>query len=239
MSGTHQALLMAGGSAAGETDPFFSDVVLLVLGDNSPNTGTTGSNTHIDRSPLALTIDTTSAGSGGPWNSTDNPLMGSAGSIKWDGQGLTVSSGQASAWDFGSGPLTWEYVGVGASGGSDRHIFDCWSQRFLFRHSGGNIQVYTSFASPLFDVAQAWPTSGTHHWALGRDGSNQWTLWYDGVVIGTTTNSGTFSSTAAQLRISTSSAGSTIPGHGVARMTKASRYTYNTNYTLPTSFPTA
>ena len=212
-------------------DAQFAYVTLLVLGDNGA-----GSTTFVDRSPLANAITRNVTGAF-PQNASSPALMG-AGSIEFGGGGIEVASGLAAAWDFGSGDFTLEFVGQPASGGTDRHFFDVWNQRFLFRHSGGTIQFYTDFSSPLFSVSQAWPTSGTHYWTVARSGSN-WGLWYDGVSLATASNASAISSTAARLRVSNNVSGDTVPGYGVVRVTKGfCRYTPGSNYNLPTAFQT-
>lgn len=216
-------------AVAGATDPFWANVTLLILGNGTP-----GTSTFTDSSSLANTITT----NGSPQNSTTQSIEGGS-SVFFNSGGLEVASGLATAWNFGAGDFAIELWRYGASGGSDRHMFDAWSSRFLARHSGSDVQFFTNFASPLLTYSQAWPTSGWNHYAWGRSG-NSWGAWYDGVSKVTTTNASAISSTAIRLRISSSNAGETVPGYGDGiRITKAARYTPGVNFTPPTTFPTS
>jgi hypothetical protein len=214
----------------GGNDPYWANVTLLLLG-NGANTSTS----FTDSSTLANTIGI----NGLPTNSTDQAIEGGS-SIRFNGGGLEVASGLATAWDFAGGDFAIETWIYGNSGGSDRHIFDAWATRFLLRHSGSTIQFFTSFSAPLFTASQTWLTGGWHHYAVGRSGNN-WGLWFDGVSVATATNSSSISSTAVRLRVSSSAGGDTVPGYadGV-RITKgAARYTPGVGFTPPTTFPTS
>jgi hypothetical protein len=219
--------VVAGGGGA--TNPNWANVTLQVLGNNPP------SSTLIDTSLLANTITNNNS----PSNSSAQSLEG-GGSVFFNGGGLEIASGLASAWDFAGGDFFIRAVIYGTAGGTDRHIFDAWSSRFLLRHSGTDVQFFTNFAGVLLSFSQAWNTGSWVEYGVGRQG-NDWGIWYGGVSKATTTNAGTISSTAIRLRISTGNAGDTVPGYGdgIEIYKGVCPYTPGVNYTPPTIFPSA
>ena len=219
----------AGGGGGG--DPFFADVTLLTIGLGTPGAAI------VDFSPLANA--TTPAGAA----TNSSTTVGTMSSSVYYGTNVTsgevqLASGLAGAWDFAGGDFTIDVLGIGGSGGSDRHFFDAWSSRFLLRHSGSNLQFFTNFSSPMFNVSLAWADAVLRHLAVVRSG-NDWGIANNGVWLATTTNATSISSTAMRLLLSTNSNGSTTPGNWNHRITKAARWTPGVNFTPPTSFPTS
>jgi hypothetical protein len=216
------------GGGADVGDPFWDDVTLLLLME-----GANGSTTFTDSSSAGTPVVVDGAAT----ISTAQFFQGASSCLNGSPGGLQVQAANAAAYDFGAGDFTMEMYWRYTSGGADRHLFDCWSDRFLLRASGGNLQFYTNFAAPLMNYPFTLVANDWRHTAVCRNG-NSWGLWYNGVSLGSTTNAGTIASTAAALRMSPSNS-NVAPGYmDCIRITKAARYTPGVDFTPPTEFPT-
>lgn len=233
MSGTQQALLMAAAAGGGgATDPLYASTTLITTGAGTPG------GTITDFSPIANTLTPTGAATNSATGVGTEATSVYYGTSASSGQ-IQIASAAAAAWDFAGGDFTIEVLGIPGTGGSDRHFFDAWSARFLLRHSGGDLQFFTNFSAPMFNVATTWDVGVLTHIEVTRSGNN-WGLAKNGVWLGTTTSASSISSTAVRLLLSTNSNGSTTPGNWNHRMTKGSaRNTPGVNFTPPTSFPTS
>jgi hypothetical protein len=218
----------AGGAVS---DPFYSSTTLITTGAGTPGA------TITDFSPLANTLTATGAATNSGTGVGTEATSVYYGTSVAAGQ-IQIASGAATAWDFAGADFTIEVLGIGGSGGVDRHFFDAWSARFLLRHSGTDLQFFTNFSSPMFNVSLAWAVGSLRHVAVVRSGNN-WGIWNNGTSLATTTDASSISSTAVRLLLSTNSNGSTTPGNWNHRITKAARWTPGVGFTHPTFFPTS
>lgn len=167
---------------AGDVDPNFASVVLLVSGN-----GANGSTTFTDESPVGRTL--TAVGSAQV--STTSPKFGS-GAILLDGTGDYVSAPTTSSFDFSGGPYTveafakfaetTEYCIVSLWGGSG----SCWA---LYSTGGTLFWRYIDTLGGITDTSVAFtPTLGQwYHIAASQNASKKVRLRVDGVMVASST----------------------------------------------------
>ena len=176
---------------SGPTDPYFSNVALLLHGD-----GTNGSTTIVDNSPSPKTVTAV----GNAQISTAQSKFGGS-SIAFDGTGDYLSIPPSSAFDYTSSDFTWEcWTYFNTVGGLQTIISDA---RYI---SGGNLMGfvvrvsngvvgglgYSNQLSPFVIVGNQTSLSANswYHLAFTRSG-NDYRLFLNGVQEGSTVQSGT------------------------------------------------
>jgi hypothetical protein len=177
---------------AGPTDPYFSNVSLLLHGD-----GANGSTTIVDNSPSPKTV----TAYGNAQISTAQSKFGGA-SIAFDGSG-DYTSATSGDFAFGTGDFTiesWVYL----QATNDRTIWGYASSNSggiaLFNDQSGQRRIYVG-TSPTMIVAGAFPVSTWFHVAVAREGSTL-RLFQDGTLIGSVSN--TTNLTATQFQVGAS-----------------------------------
>lgn len=235
MASIQQALMMAGGGSGGATDPYFSNVSLLLHFE-----GADGSTTFTDSSGSPKTM----VAGGNAQIDTAQFKCGSASGL-FDGTGDFVSTSGA-MFDSAAADFTIE-AWLRPNSGADRGWFS-------MRDSGS-----TGFALEVRSTGAVWLrgningtysdtriTTGTgvvtfgawNHVAFTRNGT-AWTIWVNGLSQGTLTSSGSLSF-GSTVRIGRSASTDEDPYSGwidELRVTKnVCRYT--TTFTPPTeAFP--
>lgn len=212
MSAIQQVLLAIGG-AAGPTDPYFSNVVLLLHMD-----GANGSTTYVDSSSYART------GTASVDQSTAQFKFGTASADFAAGSvGSKIIYTDAAGWDFGSGQFTieaWCYW-VTHSTTTEQDIV---SQRLastqfatvLGKDPSNRLAFYYSTNGTSFSsVGAAYtPTlSAWTHIAVDRDASNVMRVYANGVVIASATVAATFFNSTADLHVGNSPTNVKFPGY--------------------------
>ena len=209
----------------GPTDPYFSNVSLLLHGD-----GANGSTTIVDNSPSPKTV----TAYGNAQISTAQSKFGGA-SIAFDGSG-DYTSATSGDFAFGTGDFTiesWVYL----QATNDRTIWGYASSNSggiaLFSDSVGQRRIYVGNSAWII-VAGAFPVSTWFHAAVAREGSTL-RLFQNGTLIGSGFNTTNF--TATQFQVGASLYNSLWGYIDDLRITKGvARYT--ANFTPPTApFP--
>lgn len=226
-------------AAGGATDPFFSNVVLLLHCD-----GTNGSTTFTDNSSSAKTV----TANGNAQLSTASPKFGSA-AVNFDGSGDYLSLSDSGDWHM-TGDFTVElWIKPDTLGGVrtiiGQRLTSSQYAPWLINCNGATLNLLLSFdlsnwvAIPT--IAGGSLSTGTwQHIAFVRSG-NDFLLFLDGTQVGSTyTSSSAFTNSAQQLTIGGNSVGFYTDGEmDDIRITKGvARYT--SNFTPPTAaFPDA
>jgi len=215
----------------GPTDPYFSNVSLLLHGD-----GANGSTTIVDSSPSPKTV--TPYGDAQINTTVADPFGRTGiGVIAFDGSG-DYTSATSGDFAFGTGDFTiesWVYL----QATNDRTIWGYASSNSggiaLFSDQSGQRRIYIGTGGALF-VAGAFPASTWFHVAVAREG-NTLRLFQDGTLIGSALN--TTNLTATQFQVGASLYNSLLGYIDEFRITKGvARYT--SNFTPPTApFPDA
>lgn len=174
-------LLQAAAFNADLSDPYFSNVSLLLHGD-----GSDGSTTITDSSNEAHTCTV----SGGTQIDTAIKKFGT-GSIKFDGTGY-VSIADDASFDMGSGSWTveaWVYISAGTAGGGiiSKHASSYSQAPFCLFLSGINNVMFRGKTvgtyHPIINGSTALSVDTWHHVAAVRDGA-RFTLFLDGTSEG-------------------------------------------------------
>lgn len=166
---------------SGPTDPYFSNVSLLLHGD-----GTNGSTTIIDSSPSPKTV----TAFGNAQISTTQSKFG-GGSLYFDGTAGTYASATDNDFAFGANNFTfefWVYFPSGfafATGMAPIYIGNnnnTTFSPFSIRDASGTVVSYINgVTSPAWNIAAnvAFTTIARDqwlHWCIARDGSNWYTF---------------------------------------------------------------
>jgi len=220
-------------------DPNFANVSLLLHMD-----GSNGSTTFTDSSSNGLTV---TANGNAQISTTQSKFGGS--SAYFDGTGDYLTASHASNFNFGSGDFTaevWFNVPAGAPSGIEPFITTAAGQGVAgtdfqgiwFGLYQGQYYFIASTNGTSWDVVIAAgtpPTDTWTHFCVVRSG-NTFTLYANGVSIGTTTSSGTLTNSNNLIAIGgrTRNNQYSIGYLDDVRVTKGvARYT--SNFTVPTS----
>ena len=227
--------------AAGERDPNFASVELLLHGD-----GTSGSTTITDSSSNAVSV----TANGNAQIDTTIKKFGT-GSIEFDGTGdyLTLGSGTPNYPNFGTGSFTiemWIYNTTSGSqalfnthraGVSSGMYFSINTNNALIHGSFGNGNNGNNITANNVISLNTW-----HHIALCREGTgtNQTKIFVDGTAVLTYTDASNYASyTYGPYLASYDAGGTTAEYIGYVdefRISTVARYT--SNFTPPTApFP--
>ena len=218
---------------AGDTDPYFSSVSLLLHMD-----GANGSTTFTDSSSNAFTM--TAAGNA-QISTTQSKFGGASG--YFDGNGDTVTASANAAFAFGTGDFTiegWFYSltsGTSQRGMVDSRTVAIGTNGLMLRENNGGFLVYLNNATILSTttgrVANQW-----QHLALVRSGTTL-TLYVDGVSKATATVSTNLTDNRFRLSGFVDTQATPYAYNGYIddlRITKFARYL--ANFTPPTAaFP--
>jgi hypothetical protein len=221
-------------AAAGNTDPYFSSVVLLLHCD-----GTNGATSATDYSNSAHSITFY----GNAQLSDTSPKFGTA-AVLFDGSGDYIQAPDSADWDFGTGDFTIEFWYKSTTNTSDPGTFVSQynGNGFTFRWYLG--ALYMLNGATTIATGGSWtPTTGVwYHIAACRSGTSL-RLFVDGTQSGSTATSSdniTGSNLPLELGCMPYSGGHIFPLNGRlddVRITKGvARYT--ANFTAPTeAFP--
>jgi hypothetical protein len=180
-----------------DSDPYFSNVVLLLHADGSSGATTTTDNSSYNKS---ITFG------GNAQLNTTSPKFGTA-SILLDGSGDYLEVADSSEWDFGTGAFTIEGW-VKFTGASDVSTFVSNFNNvngFTFRYNNTSLCLELIWGQTLIatNTAGTWtPTNGLwQHFAVCRSGTSI-RMFIDGVQQGSTaTYGGDMSGSAIALNI--------------------------------------
>jgi len=221
-------------------DPNFADVSLLLHMD-----GSNGSTTFTDSSSNGLTV---TANGNAQISTTQSKFGGS--SAYFDGNGDYLTASHASNFNFGSGDFTaevWFNVPAGAPSGTEPFLVTAAGQGttgtdfqgIWFGLYQGNYYFIASTNGTSWNVnitgSGTPPTDTWTHFCVVRSG-NTFTLYANGVSIGTTTSSGTLTNSNNLIAIGgrTRNNQYSIGYLDDVRVTKGvARYT--SNFTAPTA----
>lgn len=237
----------SGGGSPPTSDPYWSNVVLLLSGD-----GANGSTTFTDEASPSRGNATVG---GNTQVSTSGPKFGT-GSILFDGTGDNLTYSDSPAWGFGASPFTIEAWVKFASGvDSDQCIVSQWltgtfQRAWVLQYDGGmatnQLRFSGSSAGTSTDLAVSgnWtPTLDTwYHIAVDRSG-NVFRLYVDGAMLASTTSTINLFNSDTGLRIGNiNSSGETNYLNGridELRITKGvARYASDSGFSVPTAaFP--
>ncbi|MCU0938909.1 MAG: LamG domain-containing protein [Burkholderiaceae bacterium] len=180
MSGPQQLFLT--GATSAPTDPYWSDVKLLLHLN-----GSNGSTTFTDSSASAHTV----AANNGAQLTTSDFAFGGA-SATFDGVNDVAQTVPASAdFDLFAGDFTLEwwakYAGTAFNGGMVELNYNA-TNRGNVSVVFGNVDFYSEQAgSGSTKISAAAPSTGAwHHFALTKSGTT-FELWFDGASAGTST----------------------------------------------------
>lgn len=185
-------------AAAGNTDPYWANVVLLAVNDNAGD----GTTSFADQSSSAKTITAI----GNTQYDTAQAPTGMTSSGLFDGTNDALTLADSADWDFGTSDFTVELMvrfnanaAVTTLCGNYGGALNGWS--FQFR--GGEANEATLYHGDTVLIARDWgaSTGVWYHYAVARNGSNLM-LFADGAQLGTTaTNSTDISGSTASFRI--------------------------------------
>lgn len=178
------------GGGGGDTDPYFSNVVLLMHFDGADN-----STTFTDSSSYARTISTF----GNAKLVTSQKAFGTA-SGYFDGSGDALQAPSSTDWNFGTGDFTIEMMlRYNALPPAAATFVGNWpgSNTWLVEWRSDTGSKYTLYDGAFRDSAVTTPATNTwYHLAITRSGTSL-RFFIDGVQRGSTlTNSTNFSGTA-------------------------------------------
>jgi len=225
-------LMQMGG--AGERDPNFANVELLLHGD-----GTSGSTTITDSSSNSVSMTV----SGNTQIDTAVKKFGT-GSIEFDGTGDYLTAPDDAAWDLGSSDFTIETWVYPTASPAQPIIIGQWTSSYawvLLLSNDGNRYLRGLLYNGLFNdyvSTSALSLNSWNHCAFVRE-SNTVSLYLNGTSVYSTTFTGSVSTSTSALSIGANSVGGS-PFQGYlddVRVTKGvARYT--SNFTVPTApFP--
>ncbi len=177
----HHMLRAAAIKSSGTSDPYFSNVSLLLHGD-----GTNGSQTIIDSSSNGFSVST----AGNVQINTSVKKYGS-GSVLFDGTGDYLYIAPATAFDITSGDFTiefWAYPTTQTNSVDSVFGYGYWTTMFYRNGSTWTWEVGNGSSSNYFTLSGTCTANTWQHIALTRSG-NTYTFWLNGVAASTTTNS--------------------------------------------------
>jgi hypothetical protein len=219
-------------AAASIWDPYWSDTVLLLLGN-----GSNGSTTIVDSTGKnTITVN------GDAQISTSTKKFGT-GSLKFDGTGdylKSYSSESALNTKFGTGDFTvefWVYFSsttgniglVDAAGSISSSGSGVW---FIYKDSSGNIIYGQHNVGGIITASWSPSTSTWYHVAVCRSGG-QSRVFIDGTQVGSTTSDSVNFSSTLGIQVGIGASFSALNGNiDDLRITKMARYT--ANFTAPT-----
>jgi hypothetical protein len=229
---------LAGQAGGGVTDPYFSDVSLLLHGD-----GTNGSTTFVDSSSNNFTVTP----SGNAQISTAQSKFGGA-SMLFDGNGDYLSVADNAGFDFGAGNFTIEFWTNPSGFGTYNVVAAQWpnsgassSNSFVVETVTNSTLYFYAVTSSLSIVGATGPALTQGQWqhiAIVRSG-NSILFFKDGILTSTTAFNVTLNNPTSDVTV-----GGAVAGAGWwngyiddLRITKGvARYT--ANFTPPTAaFP--
>jgi hypothetical protein len=222
---------------AGATDPYFSNVSLLLHGD-----GANGSTTIVDSSPSPKTVTAV----GNAQISTAQSKFGGS-SIAFDGTNDYLQIPASSDFDFGTEDFTVEFWLYQTSANQYATIIDVnygTSPNFSFQRDLTLLKyiLYLNGTGTIIQETSLHSLNTWHHYAIVRNGTgvNNVVIYRDGVNVGSGTYAGNAGNSSVTFKIGGSPTGPDSSGYiDDFRVTKGvARYT--ANFTPPTApFPDA